>query len=186
MAKKKEENLKTDEKVKKILKDAASSKDKKQVKTPSDKEEFLKLEEKLLRTVAEMENLRKRTEKEMEEARKFAVTGFARDLLEVLDNLERAQKNIPQDELEKNEVLKSINDGIKMTSAGLMVILEKHGIKRIDPRGEKFDHNLHQAVVEIPDEKSEPGTVIQVMQAGYVIKDRLLRPAMVGVAKAKA
>jgi len=130
MAKKKQQKSKSNEKVKEILKEATSSKKKgKEEKSPKliEKEEFDKLESQLLRTVADMENLRKRTEKEMGEARKFAISGFALDLLETLDNLERAQQNIPEDEIEKNESLKNISEVIKMTAEGLMATLEKQG-----------------------------------------------------------
>jgi len=178
------------DKYKKILKEASSPLDSKETAEQEnsinpEQQKIKDLEDKILRMAADMENLRKRTEKEMDETRKYALTVFARDLLDVIDNLERAQKNIPNEELAKNELLKTISDGIKMTGSGLLGILEKHGIKSINPeKGEKFDHNFHQAVVELPSPDQEPGTIVHVMQSGYIIKDRLLRPAMVGVAKA--
>ncbi len=146
-------------------------------------EEVKELEEKLLRVMAENQNIRKRNEKEMEDTRKYAVTGFARDMIGVLENLHRAEDSIPEDKLQDNALLKNISDGVKLVKSELMGVLRKHGVERIDPMGQKFDHNLHQAMMEIPDEENEPGTVVQVMQAGYVLKDRLLRPAMVGLAK---
>lgn len=150
----------------------------------STQEEITEVKDKLLRTIAEMENLRRRTEKDVEEARKYSVSSFAQDLITVLENLHRAEESVPAEEVEKNELLKNIAEGIKITKNDLLNVFAKHGIERINPQGEKFDHTYHQAVVQIPDEKHEPGTVVQVMQAGYTIKGRLLRPAMVGVAQA--
>lgn len=139
------------------------------------------LEDKLLRTMAEMENLRRRTEKELEETRKYAVTGFARDLISVLENLERAEQSIPAD---ADESVQKIGEGVKLTAQELLKVFENYGIQRISPEGQPFDHNYHQAIVEIPTADHAPGTVVNVMQSGFTIKDRLLRPAMVGVAKA--
>ncbi len=147
------------------------------------REEIASLEDKLLRTMAEMQNLRRRTEKDVEEARKFGITSFARDLINVLENLRRADDSIPKEELEKNELFRNLQVGVHMTHQELVNICKRHGINQIDPLGQKFDHNLHQAMMEIPTDEAEPGTVMQVMQAGYTIYDRLLRPALVALAK---
>lgn len=147
------------------------------------KEEITALKDQLLRTMAEAENTRKRAQREVEDAGKYAVTSFARDLINVLENLHRAEDSIPKDQIESNALLNNIFQGVEMTKRELLGIFERHGIKRVDPKGEKFDHNLHQAMVQIPDDSCPPDTVVQVLQAGYVIKDRLLRPALVGVSK---
>ncbi len=142
------------------------------------------LSDRLLRTVAEMENLRKRHERDLSEMRRYAVTGFAQDMINVLENLRRAQASIPEEEIDKEGLYKQIYDGVTLTANELLKAFEKHGIKRIDPQGEKFDHNFHQAVSEVPTNDAEPGSIIDVLHAGYVIHDRLLRPAAVVVAKA--
>lgn len=148
-------------------------------------EEVAELKDRLLRTLAEMENLRRRTQREIEEARKFAITGFARDLLEVVDNLGRALAAVPAEAREQNDFLKNLVLGVEMTERALLNAFEKHQVRRVEPKkGEKFDHNLHQAMFEVPTTTQPPGTVAEVVQAGYVIADRLLRPALVGVAKA--
>jgi len=144
------------------------------------------MEDKMLRAMAEMQNLRNRTEKTIEDARKYAVTDFANDLVDALDNLYLALENISQDEVENNPALQSIVEGIEMSIEQFLKVLKRHGVERINPIGERFDHNLHEAVVEIPDDENEAGTIVQVMKAGYKIKERLLRPAIVGVAKAAA
>jgi molecular chaperone GrpE len=137
-----------------------------------------------VRAVAETENLRRRSEKQIEEAAKFAITNFARDLISVQENLYRAIATVPESALQENAVLKNVVDGVEMTKRELDAIFQRHGITRIDPAiGSAFDHNLHQAVAHIPDENNPPGTISNVMQAGYSLKDRLLRPAMVAVAK---
>jgi molecular chaperone GrpE len=148
------------------------------------KSEVATLKDQLMRGMADMENLRKRSQKEVGDASKYAITNFARDLLEVLDNLYRAKENVPDEEVENNEILKTLCEGVTLTKTELIKTFEKYGIKRITPLGEKFDHNFHQAVVQIEDANAEPGDIVQVIQAGYVMQDRLLRPAMVGVAKA--
>lgn len=149
---------------------------------PSPEEELAQMKDQLLRTMAEMDNLRKRTQKELDDIRKYAVTQFARDLISVLENLDRAEASIPT-ELEEG-VIKNIAEGIRLTHKELSSVFKRHGIEKISPLGEKFDHNFHQAIVEIPDANAEPGTVVQVMQNGFTIQGRLLRPALVGVAKA--
>lgn len=139
--------------------------------------------EQLLRALAETENVRRRAAKDREETRKYAITAFARELLSVADNLRRALDSLPE-EMRGDEALVGVVSGIEMTEREFLSALERNGIRRIDPMGEKFDHNFHQAVFEVADSDSPPGTVVQVIQAGYVIADRLLRPAMVGVAVA--
>jgi molecular chaperone GrpE len=148
-------------------------------------EELAEAKDRLLRTLAEMENLRRRTQREVEEARKFAVTGFARDLLEVADNLGRALASVPPEAREQSEFMKNLILGVEMTERSLQNAFEKHQIRRVEPqRGDRFDHNLHQAMFEVPTSAQAPGTIAEVVQGGYVIADRLLRPALVGVAKA--
>ena len=144
--------------------------------------EIAELKDKLLRAVAETENLRRRAERERQDAANFAITNFARDLLSGGDNLRRALESLPGG-AEKDETLKTLLDGVEMTERELLNSFEKHGIRKIDPKGEKFDHNYHQAMFEVPNSGEPDGTVVQVMQVGYVLKDRLLRPALVGVAK---
>ncbi len=140
------------------------------------------LKDQLLRTLADMENLRNRSRREQEDALKYANTNFARDLLNVSDNLRRALDSVPDGAEQENEALKVLKEGIEMTERELQTVFARHGISTIDPVGEKFDHNAHQAMCKVPGSGAAPGTVVQVMQIGYILKDRLLRPAMVGVA----
>jgi molecular chaperone GrpE len=149
------------------------------------KEEAGKLKDQLLRTLAEMDNLRKRMEREKAEATLYAATNFARDILSVSDNMDRALATAEADHLkEATEPVKHLVAGVEVTKRDLLNIFERHGIKRIDPMGEKFDPHFHQAMFEVPTDEQPPGTVVQVMQAGFKIGDRVLRPALVGVAKA--
>ena len=151
---------------------------------PTVEEQAAELKDRLLRTLAEMENLRGRTAREIDDARKYAVTGFARDLLEVADNLGRAIASVPQDARENDEAVKNLMLGVEMTQRSLLNALEKHRVRRVEPkRGDRFDPKLHQAMFEVPTDQQASGTVAEVMQDGYVIADRLLRPALVGVAK---
>ena len=139
------------------------------------------LRDKLLRAVAETENVRRRSEKEKADAANYSMTNFARDMLAIGDNLHRALESLPEGE-ELPDSVKNLIEGVKMTDRELHNIFERHGIDKIDPKGEAFDHNHHQAMFEA--ETDDPnGTIIQVMQIGYKIKNRLLRPAMVGVSK---
>ncbi len=148
-------------------------------------EEHQELKDRLLRTLAEMENLRRRTQREVEDARKFAVTGFARDLLEVSDNLSRALASVPQEARQQSDFMKNLVLGVEMTERSLQSAFEKHQVRRVEPqKGEKFDHKLHQAMFEVPTDDLPAGAIAEVIQGGYVIADRLLRPALVGVAKA--
>jgi molecular chaperone GrpE len=143
------------------------------------------LNDRLLRTLAEMENLRQRTRREVEEAQRYAVTGFARELLEISDNLSRALAAVPPEARDKDPFLENLIAGIEMTERALLAVFERHQVRKVLPeRGARFDHKLHQAMFEVPTEELPPGTIAEVLTPGYVIADRLLRPAMVGVAKA--
>lgn len=149
---------------------------------PSAEQQIAELKDRLLRSLAEIENVRRRADKEREDTAKYAVSNFAREIVSVADNLRRtldsAQKGGDGD-----GVLKALLEGVEMTQRGLHATLEKFGIRVVDPLGQKFDPNLHQALFEVPDTGKESGTVVQVVQQGYQIGERLLRPAMVGVAK---
>jgi len=142
------------------------------------------LKDRLLRTLADMENLRRRTEREVADARAYGVTNFARDILAVADNMERALKALDDELREKADAgVKALLDGVELTERELVKAMEKHGVRRIEPQGQKFDPNLHQAMLEIPDPSVPSGTVVQIMQPGYTIGERVLRPALVGVSK---
>jgi len=142
------------------------------------------LKDRLLRTLAEMENLRRRTEREVADARAYGVTSFARDILAVADNMERALKALDEEIRDKAEAgVKALLDGVELTERELIKVMEKHGVRKIEPQGQKFDPNLHQAMLEIPDASVPAGTVVQIMQPGYTIGERVLRPALVGVSK---
>jgi molecular chaperone GrpE len=142
--------------------------------------------DKLLRSLAEMENMRRRTDRQVADAREYGITAFARDVLAVADNMNRALSAIdPQLRATADAGLKSLLEGVELTERELLKVLEKHGVKKFEPNGEKFDPNLHQAMYEVPDSSLPNGTVAQVVQAGYMIGDRVLRPALVGVAKAR-
>jgi molecular chaperone GrpE len=147
-------------------------------------EEVAQLKDRLLRTLAEMENLRRRTEREVADARTYAVTQFARDIVTVADNMERALQALDHELRGKADAgLKALLDGVEITERELLKVLEKHGVQKLDPTGQKFDPHRHQAMFEVPDPSVPSGTVVQVMQSGYTIGERVLRPAMVGVAK---
>ncbi len=142
------------------------------------------LKEKLLRLMADMENLRRRTEREVADARTYAVANFARDMLNVADNVRRAIESVPDEARSTAEgAFKGLIEGIDLTERDLLKNLERHGVKKLDPQGQKFDPNLHQAMFEVPNADVPTGTVVQVVQPGYVIGERVLRPALVGVAK---
>lgn len=147
--------------------------------------EVEKLKEQLLRTLAELENYRKRAEREREDMAKYAVTNFARELLTVSDNLRRALESVPGDHKESENLLDGLLKGVEITEKELLSIFSKHSIEKIDPMGEPFNHEVHQAMFEAEDENHKPGTVVQVLQPGYILHGRLLRPALVGVAKNK-
>jgi molecular chaperone GrpE len=132
---------------------------------------------------AETQNVRRRLEQEKQTAATYAATGFARDMLSVKDNLDRALAAVPED-LRQDERMKALIAGIEATGRELETVFQRHGITRVEALGQPLDPHRHQAMVEIPSGEAEPGTIVQEMQAGYMIKDRLLRPSLVGVAKA--
>jgi len=147
-------------------------------------EEVASLKDRLLRALAEMENLRRRTEREVADARLYGISQFARDIVTVADNMERALLALDQEIREKAEPgVKALLDGVELTERELIKVLEKHGVQKLDPKGQKFDPHRHQAMFEVPDETVPAGTVVQVVQAGYIIGERVLRPALVGIAK---
>lgn len=141
------------------------------------------MKDQALRALAEAENTRKRSERDRQDTAKFAVSSFARDLLSVADNLGRALSAITPEQREANAELKNIYTGVEATQRELMGLFERNNIKKIEPIGQKFDPNLHEVLFEMDGGGKEPGTVMQVMEAGYTIHERLLRPARVGVAK---
>src|SRR5690606_24344809 len=132
---------------------------------------------------ADMENLRKRTAREIQDARSFGISNFARDMVGVADNLRRALDAIPADQLDANPGLKSLMEGVEMTERGLLVALERHGVRRVEAEGQAFDPNVHQAMFEVDNPDVPANTVVQVIQDGYMIGERVLRPAMVGVSR---
>jgi molecular chaperone GrpE len=147
-------------------------------------DENAQLKDRLIRTLAEMENLRKRTEREVADARVYAVTGFARDLLTVADNMDRALAAVPTEG--RTDVVAALVEGVDLTARELLKVFERHGIKRIAAEGERFDPHRHQAMFEVEDASVPAGTVVKVVQDGYSIGERALRPAFVGVAKGGA
>ena len=142
------------------------------------------LKDQLLRLMADSENLRKRSERDISAAKKYGALGLARDLLGSIDNLETAISHMPENKDDMDETLKNILVGVEMSARELASVLERHHIKKVTPEQEKFDYNIHQAMFEVPTDEVEPGMVVQVVQSGYMLHDRLLRPAMVGVSKA--
>ncbi|HEY5795179.1 MAG TPA: nucleotide exchange factor GrpE [Bosea sp. (in: a-proteobacteria)] len=139
------------------------------------------LKDKLLRTLADMENLRRRTEREISDAKAYAVTSFARDMLGSADNLRRGLENVPESAKSGDAALNALIEGVELTERELLKTLERHGVRKIDPQGEKFDPNMHQAMFEAPDAEIAKGLVSKVVQVGYKIGERVLRPALVGV-----
>jgi molecular chaperone GrpE len=144
------------------------------------------LTDRLLRAHAEMDNLRKRTERDKEDMAKYAISKFAREVLSVGDNLQRAIEAVPPGAAEEDPALKALIEGVSMTEREFLNVLERHGVKRIDPAGEPFNPHQHQAMTEVENPEVAPGTVVQVYQPGYILVDRVLRPAMVVVAKGGA
>ena len=139
--------------------------------------------ERVLRTLAEMENLRRRSDREKSDVSKFAITRFARDMLTVADNLERALGTVPAEAADKDATLKAFFEGVQLTQRELLNVMERHGVKKVEADGERFDPNLHQAMMEMEDKEVPAGTVIKSFQPAFVIEDRILRPAMVVVSK---
>jgi molecular chaperone GrpE len=144
--------------------------------------EVAELRDRWMRAVAEAENTRRRAQREAEDAKKYAIAGFARELLNVADNLRRALASVDPARAQ-DEVTRNLLAGVEATERELLAAFERNGLRRIDPKGQKFDHNLHQAVFETESPGQPAGTVTEVMQVGWTLHDRLLRPAMVGVAK---
>ena len=146
--------------------------------------EKAELKDRMLRTAAEMENLRRRTQKDVADAREYSIASFAREMLAGSDNLRRALDAVPEGARESGESgLAALIEGVELTERTMLQALEKSGVRRISPQGERFDPNFHQAMFEIPDESCPANTVLQVVQDGYVIGERVLRPAMVGVSR---
>ena len=145
-------------------------------------EEITNLKDQRLRAIAELENFRKRAEKDQSDALKYGVSNFAKEIINISDNIERAQSSIPE-EAKNNETIKPVIEGIDLIAQSVVTTFEKIGIKKIESLNEKFDHNLHQAMLEIEKDDLEPGTIVQELIPGYTLHDRLLRPAMVGVSK---
>ena len=145
-------------------------------------EEIQDLKDQRLRAAAELENFRKRAEKDQADALKYGVTNFAKEIISIKDNIERAQSSI-SDDVRSNDDVKSVVEGLDLIAQSAVSTFEKIGIKKIESLNEKFDHNLHQAMMEIENDQVEPGTIVQELIPGYTLHDRLLRPAMVGVAK---
>jgi len=142
------------------------------------------MKDRLLRTLAEMENLRKRTEREVTDARIYGISAFARDIVTVADNMHRAMAALDDELRAKADAgVKALLDGVELTERELLNVLEKHGVKQLDPLGQKFDPNRHQAMYEVEDPSVPAGSVVQVVQSGYLIGDRVLRPALVAVSK---
>ncbi|HKW54036.1 MAG TPA: nucleotide exchange factor GrpE [Stellaceae bacterium] len=144
--------------------------------------ELADAKDKLLRALAETENVRRRAQREREDAAKYGASNLAKDLINVADNLRRALASVPEGQV-TDELTRTLLQGVDATERELLAAFERHGIRRIDPMGERFDHNFHQAIMEVENSGQPGGTVVQVLQPGYAMQDRLLRPAMVGVAK---
>jgi len=142
------------------------------------------LKDQLLRALAETENVRRRAKKDIADAGRYGIANFARDMLSVSDNMTRALDSTPDGAREESDIVKALVEGVEMTAREMASALERHGIKQVNPLGEKFDYNLHQAMFEAPATGQPDGTIVEVVQVGFMIGDRLLRPAMVGVAKA--
>jgi len=146
-------------------------------------QKVLDLKDQLMRTLADGENLRKRTLKDVEHSKKYSHISFVKDLVSSVDNLQRALEAVPEDKSSLPEPIKNLIIGLEIVEKEITSTLEKHNVKQIDPLGEKFDYNFHQAMFEVPTNDDEPGTVVQVSQKGYILHDRLVRPAMVGISK---
>lgn len=148
------------------------------------KAEAADFRDRYLRLAAEMDNLRRRTERDVKDAKSYSVAGFARDMLAVSDNLRRALEAIPEESRAAGDAgLNTLIEGVELTERSMLSALERHGVKKLEPTGQKFDPNFHQAMFEVPNTEVPNNTVVQVVQAGFVIGERVLRPAMVGVAK---
>ena len=146
-------------------------------------QKVLDLKDQLIRTLADGENLRKRTLKDIENSKKYSHISFVKDLITSVDNFQRALKAVPEDKSSLPEPIQNLIIGLEIVEKEICATLEKHNVKLIDPLGEKFDYNFHQAMFEVPTNEEEPGKVVEVSQKGYVLHDRLVRPAMVGISK---
>ena len=147
--------------------------------------ELAELKDRSLRALADAENTRRRAQREIVDSRKFAASGIVKDLLNVSDNLRRALESVPPDLRERDEQVKTLVVGVEMVEKDLLSVFEKHGVKKIEPLGEPFNHEYHQAMYEVENSGQPSGTIVQLLQPGYVMHDRLLRPAMVAVAKGR-
>jgi molecular chaperone GrpE len=145
--------------------------------------QITELKDQLLRSLAESENLRKRTIKEIADAKKYSHISFLRELVSSVDNLQRALEAVPDDKSQLSEPIKNLVIGLEIVEKEILNTFEKHSLKQINPLGEKFNYNLHQAMFEVPTNEKEPGYVVEVSQKGYILYDRLVRPAMVGISK---
>lgn len=162
----------------------AQAAEEKQSEAEALKQQICELTDRLQRAMAEQDNMRKRLEREKEEIAKYAVSNFARDVLTVADNIQRAIDAVPRDAAERDPALKSFLEGVEVTERELLKVMERYGIQRLNPEGEKFDPNFHQAMFEVATPDMPNGTIVQVVQPGYMLGERVLRPALVGVAKA--
>ena len=179
-----EQSTINDEIVEDETKDQSNIEDENNSATISELEEkVLVLKDQLMRSLADGENLRKRTLKDIENSKKYSHISFVKDLVTSVDNFQRALKAVPEDKSSLPEPIKNLIVGLEIVEKEILVTLEKHNVKLIDPMGEKFDYNFHQAMFEIPTNEEEPGKVVEVSQKGYVLHDRLVRPAMVGISK---
>ena len=175
---------KSEENLDKENKQASNKEPKKEIKEPTPEEKIAELEDKVARTLAEMENQRRRFEKEKEDAFEYGGYSFAKEALNLIDNLDRSKHVLENDEkLKETEALKKTLEHLDIIKKDLISIFEKNNIKPIDSLNKKLDPNFHQAMMEIEDDSKEPGTIIQEIQKGFTIKDRLLRPSLVGVSK---
>ena len=162
---------------------AAGAPDPKGAEIQALKDEIAGLKDQLLRALAETENVRRRADRDKQDAQRFAASNFAKDLLSVADNFHRALESATDSLLAAHPEIQPVVEGVRMTQKEMLHVFERHGIERIEAMGHKLDPNRHQAVFEVPDDSHPPGTVVQELQAGYMLHERLLRPAMVGVAK---
>ena len=179
-----EQSTINDEIVEDETKDQSNIEDENNSATISELEEkVLVLKDQLMRSLADGENLRKRTLKDIENSKKYSHISFVKDLVTSVDNFQRALKAVPEDKSSLPEPIKNLIVGLEIVEKEILATLEKHNVKLIDPMGEKFDYNFHQAMFEVPTNEEGPGKVVEVSQKGYVLHDRLVRPAMVGISK---
>ena len=179
-----EESTINDEMVEDETNDQSNIEDENNTATISELEEkVLVLKDQLMRSLADGENLRKRTLKDIENSKKYSHISFVKDLVTSVDNFQRALKVVPEDKSSLPEPIKNLIVGLEIVEKEILATLEKHNVKLIDPIGEKFDYNFHQAMFEVPTNEEGPGKVVEVSQKGYVLHDRLVRPAMVGISK---